>query len=131
MHGTRTEQMKAAAGRRQANDDEILALTIEMRRRPLDAELYYRRGNAHRRNGSLAPAVCDFNRAVSLNPEYAEAHFYKAITCAALGCRLEEAKAYRRFLECAGQRAAGMAGRVKRRLNQIEPRTIHGRVAAL
>lgn len=131
MDGDRFESSRAAMARRQARDEEIVRCTQALRERPKDAELYYRRGNAHRQNGELMAAVCDFNRAVEMNPAYAEAYFYKAITCAALGYRLEEARAYRLFLQYAGRQASSFAVRIKRRLLQIEPRQIHGRVAAL
>ena len=67
-------------------------------------------------------AVCDYNRALRLRPDYPEALFYKAITCAAMGSRFEEVRAYRSFLACAEKRDKQLASRIQRRVNELEER---------
>ncbi len=122
MTSTDLERLRERARRRADCEREILAWSKRMRQRPDDARLHFYRGNAFRRKGQFIAALCDFNSALRLQPTLAAAHFYKAITCAALGYRLEEIAAYRRFLHLIGDRNDRIANGVRNRLRQIELR---------
>jgi tetratricopeptide (TPR) repeat protein len=120
MDSERLEQMRAAQRRRRELEREIDRLTVLLRERPRSAALFYERATAHRLKGDLFLAVCDYNRALRLNPSHTEAHFYKAVVCAALGNRYEEIRAYRGFLAHARDLGQAMLDRVQRRLIELE-----------
>ena len=129
MDNERLERLRAIQRRRKELIAEIDECTRLLRSNANDAALFYRRANAHRTKGDLIAAVCDYNRAVRINPAFAEAHFYKAIACAALGNRYEEIKAHREFLASAGNLGRAVLDRVQRRLSQLESRDYSRRTA--
>ncbi len=108
--------------RRYQREREIARCTQLLSEEPGNAELWYRRANAHRQKGNMLLAVCDYNRALRLRPNYPEALFYKAIACGAMGCRYEEARAYRSFLACEGGGDQGLILRIWRRMMELEER---------
>jgi len=113
------ECLRATARRRRNLEQEILSLSRRLRECPDDASAYVRRGNAFRRKGQPIAALCDFNAAIRLHSWLADAWFYKAITCAALGYRLEEIRAHQRFLELTGGEQTDLTDGVRRRLLQL------------
>jgi len=120
MTSTDLDRLRSRARRRRALEQEILHWSRQLRERPDDAGAFFQRGNAFRRKGQLIAALCDFNSALRLQSWLAEAYFYKAITCAALGYRLEEINAYGRFLELSQGKRSELTDGVRRRLKQIE-----------
>ena len=116
------DKSQASEKRRYQREREIARCTQLLSESPGNAELWYRRANAHRQRGNMFLAVCDYNRALRLRPNYPEALFYKAIACAAMGCRFEEARAYRSFLACEGVGDQGLTSRIRRRVTELEER---------
>ena len=57
---------------------------------PVDAEGFHTRGNRHSRNGSYEMAIADYNKAIELDPNLADAHYDRGYSFYELGS-LEEA----------------------------------------
>lgn len=67
-------------------------------RAPEDAELYYKRGNAHNRIGRRESAVADYDRAIALRPDYANAYCNRGAALAGLERWAEALASYERAL---------------------------------
>jgi tetratricopeptide (TPR) repeat protein len=44
-----------------------------------DAEVYYHRGNAHKKNGQYDMAISDFTKAIEINPGHADAYYTRGV----------------------------------------------------
>jgi len=47
---------------------------------PVDAEGFHNRGNRHGRNGSYELAIADYNKAIELDPNLADAYYDRGIS---------------------------------------------------
>ena len=117
---TGIEQLRSRSRRQRVCEQDIRRWSRVLREQPSNAVAYYCRGNAFRLKGQEIAALCDYNTAIRLRPDFAAAHFYKASTCAMLGYRLEEARAYRSFLACSDRCNRELLLRVMRRLEALE-----------
>jgi tetratricopeptide (TPR) repeat protein len=44
-----------------------------------DAEAYYNRGNAYKKNGQYDKAISDFTKAIEINPRHADAYYTRGV----------------------------------------------------
>ena len=97
----------------------IIPLQETVRENPWDIEARFNLGNTYRRLRRLELAILEYNAALSLDPTFAKAYFYKAVCCAALGNNLDELMAYEQFLAHAGSEFAGYRAPIERRIEAI------------
>lgn len=66
------------------------------------APLYFRRGEVYGYKERYDMAIPDFDKAIELKPDYAAAYFNKAYACEKRGLKEEAIKAYKKFIQYAG-----------------------------
>ncbi len=74
-HQWRRKAKSRDAGRRKL-ELAVAQLTLEIRRSPKNAALFSKRGIVRQRAGDLPGALTDFERALFLDPHFAEAHYH-------------------------------------------------------
>ena len=65
------------------------------------SEAYYERGLEYAEKGDHYHAIIEFEHALGVDPEYADAWYAKALSCEAVGETAFALEAYRGFLKCA------------------------------
>ena len=66
---------------------------------PTDANGFHDRGNRHSRNGSYGLAIADYNKAIELDPSFAEAHYNRGFSFYEIGRNEESIADFTRAIE--------------------------------
>jgi len=80
---------------------------------------YNNRGSAYVAKGQYDTAITDYNKAIKLNPQYAEAYFNKASSCDKLGYKSEAIQAYKLFIRYAPPTYSSYIEKVKQQIRTL------------
>ena len=83
-------------------------------------EAYNNRGSAYHNKDLYNRAILDFNKAIAINPNYAEAYYNKAIVYERLGNFREVLKAYNAFIENATPQDTQHIRQAQQRIRKLE-----------
>jgi tetratricopeptide (TPR) repeat protein len=102
-------------------DEQIAALTAQIKKEPTNAELLLRRSEVHRWHAEFVLAVADIDAAARLQPGWAKVSLARAFTFYAAGQEKEAMAAVQEFLKHEPAHAEGLALRARCHLKLGQP----------